>query len=498
MVTTETTMVSAGGNVEHEFKQLEQEGNKHLLMTRCEEYAGWTLPYLFMPTTAAGSTEQQYDYQSLGARCVNHLANKLVFALFNPTRPFFKLDAQPEYKEELEAAGINSSLLTMLFSKAERQAMSMMMKRRIRTNIILAMKHIIVTGNGLLYVPPDGSAVQVYNLRDYVVRRDLSGEPVLIITKDHKKKATLPENIQKQLPKKEMQENVVLYTRVVREGKRWKMTQAVDDVNLDSSGEWDKLSLPWIPITWELPRGYQYGVGLVEQFSGAFNVISILSEALTTGGAISADIKRLVDPTGVTDVYELNNARSGEYVSGRAGDITTPELGKSNDLTWVANLLDRYERTIGQAFLLNSAVTRDAERVTAEEIRRQAQELETSLGGVHSALADDLQTPLAYLALRGIDFNVDGKKIEPLVITGMDALQRENDADNLMMFFGDLAQLASVPEPFMRYMKPEPTLQYMAANRGVDYETFLKKEQEVQAEVQAEQQAMMQQQGPVA
>lgn len=47
------------------------------------------------------------------------------------------------------------------------------------------------------------------------------------------------------------------------------------------------------------------------------------------------------------------------------------------------------------AFLLNSAVQRQGERVTAEEIRYVAGELEDTLGGVYSILAQELQLPLA-------------------------------------------------------------------------------------------------------
>ena len=482
---------SLSGAIEKEFKKLELD--KGDLMTRAEQYAGWTLPNLFTPNVSPGQ-EQQGDFQSLGAQGVNHLANKLVFALFNPTRPFFKLEADPDYKAQLEEDGITDAQLQVVFSKAERMSMTNLLRRRIRVNVVMAMKHLIITGNCLVYVPPNGGDVQVYSLRDYVCRRDLSGKAVLLITKDHKKKATLPTEVQAQLPTYDAEDNVVLYTRVEYRDNRYYMTQAVNDVPLDSTGEWDELSIPWIPLTWSMPRGWQYGTGLVEEYAGSFNVVSILSESLVRAGAISADIKFLVDPSGITDFQALNKAENGEYVPGRTDDVQALQLGKDRDLQWVQSLLEVVERRIAQAFLLNSAVTRDAERVTAEEIRRQAQELETSLGGVYSALADDLQTPLAYLTLKASDFEVDGKKIKPLIVTGMDSLQRDSDADNMLLFLGDLAQLASVPEPLLARIKPEALTQLLAANRGIDYENFLKSEKEVQQEQAQQQQALAQQQ----
>ena len=491
----ETTVTSQGGAMEREFQQLSLD--KGDLLTRCEQYAGWTLPTVLMPNTTQGSVEQQQDFQALGAQGVNHLANKLVFALFNPSRPFFKLDAGVQYTQELAEQGIPPAQLQLVFSKAERESMTSIMKRRLRANIVMSMKNLIITGNCLFYVPPSGGNVQVYNLRDYVTHRDLSGEVVIMITKDHKKKSTLPVEIQEQLPDFKPDDNLVLYTRLERIENTYYMTQAVNHVMLASTGQWEKNDLPWIPLVWNLPRGWHYGVGLVEEYAGTFNAISILTDALVRAGVIAADIKFLVDPAGVTDFTALNRALSGEYVPGRPNDIHAIQLDKAQDLQNAATLLDKLERRIGQAFLITSAVTRDAERVTAQEIRQQAQELETSLGGVYSTLADDFQTPLAYLALKDIDFGIDGKKIQPLIITGMDSLQRDNDADNMILFLQDLSMLGQVPEQVLMRLKPEPLAQLLAANRGVDYEVFLKTDKELAVEMQQQQAAQqgMPQQG---
>ena len=158
--------------------------------------------------------------------------------------------------------------------------------------------------------------------------------------------------------------------------------------------------------------------------------------------------------------------------------------------------MEKLERRLGQAFLLGSAITRDAERVTAEEIRQQARELESSLGGVYSTLAEDFQTPLAYIALNEIDFKVDGKRIQPMVVTGMDSLQRDSDADSMLLFIQDLAALAQVPENLAIRMKEDPLVQLLAANRGIDHEQFLRSEKEVQ-QIQAQQMQaqQMQEQG---
>ena len=63
------------------------------------------------------------------------------------------------------------------------------------------------------------------------------------------------------------------------------------------------------------------------------------------------------------------------------------QTDKQYDLRVVVDAIQRFEERMSFAFLLNAAVQRDAERVTAQEIRYMANELETALGGVYSLLS---------------------------------------------------------------------------------------------------------------
>src|SRR5690606_39318157 len=101
-------------------------------------------------------------------------------------------------------------------------------------------------------------------------------------------------------------------------------------------------------------------------------------------------------------------------------------------------------------FRSNSAMTRDAERVTAEEIRMTAMELETSFGGTYTALAGNFQTPLANWLLEKVDTKIDGKDFRVVVITGLDALSRNGELENLRLVFEDLAALQAAPEALLQ------------------------------------------------
>ena len=464
------------------------------LMERCEEYAGWTLPSIFPPAEVGSQDELQRDYQPLGAKATNHLANKLVFALFNPSRPFFRLDASDEYKVKLSDEGLEDNVLQEAFSAAEQKAINGMATRSIRRTLVMIMKQLIITGNALMYIPTDTDKnVQAYSLRDYVAKRDPSGHVMRIITRDKVAVSTLDEDVQQSLGEEyKPTDEVNLYTNIDFTVTTFTATQAVNHVSLDTQHSGVMKDSPWIPLTWSLPRGFDYGVGLVEEYAGAFTTVSILTESLVKAGVIAADMKFLVNPSGVTDYTALNQAQTGEYVPGRPDDVHALNLDKINDLQWVSAVVDSTSRDIATAFLLNSAITRDAERVTAEEIRRQAQELETSLGGVYSSLSDDLQEPLAYLLLDAIDLSVNGKDIIATVVTGMDSLQRDADADNMLMFLNDLSIMGQIPEIVAVRIDMDKLISKLGANRRVNSKEFMKSKEQLQQEQQAAQQAQQQ------
>src|SRR5690606_19410025 len=77
-------------SIEARFNQLD--GQRSTILTNCEQYAEWTLPYLFpRDYTNTETVELQNPPDSIGARGVNHLANKVTTTLFRPQGPFFKL-----------------------------------------------------------------------------------------------------------------------------------------------------------------------------------------------------------------------------------------------------------------------------------------------------------------------------------------------------------------------------------------------------------------------
>lgn len=487
------------------FKTIKQEwehlDNKRVsICNHTEDYARWTLPYLFPPRGTTDSQEMSVAAGSIGARSVNHLANKLVSTLFVPYRPFFRLTLTDEARQALVSRGIKEEDIDLMLSRAENAAMQSMSIAVHRTQAVLAMKNLIVTGNACLYYPQEGN-VEVYNLRDYVVQRNMNGKLLKLITRDSKVFEALPPNVQKALQENTRRRykpdtSVDLFTKIEYnyDTTKYVVTQAVDTYTLpDVVGTYPADKLPWIVLTWNMVRGEDYGRGLVEDYAYAFHSHQVLTAAQMRLYAIVADVKLLVDPASTIDVEELNTSASGTYIPGKADDITCPKFGVEFNLAGINEKISSLERELAQAFLLTSAVTRDAERVTAEEIRMQVTELETAHGGIYSRLAAEWQTPLVGIVLDRIGFSLDGNYV-PQVVTGMEAMSRSGDLENMQLFIADLANTAAIPERFQMYLKEDGLLATLGALRSVQYEKFLKSQEEVAKEQAAAQQQAMQMQ----
>lgn len=494
----------APSKIKERYNQLKTLRDPYL--RRTEEYAKWTLPYLYSGTTQDttgdnGSSEQEASWQSIGARAVNHLANKYMMALFPASRPFFRLDVPAKTMAELmQATQETKTMLEFTFGNMEREAAIKQFERnRSRPAILEALKHLSISGNALVYIPREGN-LQCYNLADYVVLRDPSGDIIEIITKDKKDLSTLPPELQDLLRKETGKEengeqpeleHVDLYTRIRWKQGRYYVHQALEQYAVEGESWVQKEKLRWVPLRWNSLRNEHYGRGLVEDNRGNFHAAHMITLALAEGVIAASDLKFLVDPNSGVDIDELTKSPTGTYHYGEKDSVHMIETTNSQVWQFLISRLEHYEREIGMTFLLNSAATRDAERVTAQEIRLQAHELETSHGGVYSTLATDLQSPIARFNLEQVGATIAGKNIEPIIITGLEALGRAADLENLQLWLQDLVLLKDLPESFLAEFEPKSYLQFSAAARGVEYTKFLKTPEQKAADTQAIQQSQL-------
>lgn len=470
----------------------ELDNYKSAILEKSERYAKWTIPNVFPSDNIVEGEVLSTQLDSIGAEALNNLTNKLMIALFSPTVPFFRIELSLEKKKKYlnELNLKNETELESILSNIEKETVKLLAKKGLREAVFELLQLLIVTGNALIYYPDDGD-IEVFSIRDYCVKRGAGGKIISIIIKDDRLYSSLSERTKSVIGEGgrlyDDNDSVSYFIKCVRgEDGKFHVTHWVEDVllsNDDTKGIYSEGELPYVPLVWKIARGMNYGTGLVEEYQGDFLGIEVLQEAFVKGLFVAADIKRLVNPGGVTDIDELVDSEFGAYVSGNSSDITTPKVDKGSDFQMVEKGIDGFSRRIARAFLISSLVTRDAERVTAFEIQQQITELETSLGGVFNRLSSTLQYKLASFGLVEYDRSLTVKNgIEPTITTGVDAISRFNEMSVVKSWLNDLAILNGVPESVLSKLDTQSLASYMAYSGGIDASKFVKSQEVIKQE----------------
>lgn len=446
------------------------------LLTRVERYAALTIPKVCYPTGHdAISIDEAHDYQSIGAQAVNHLSNKLMLAMFAPSRPFAKLRAGKKTKAQAASIGASEVDIDSILAAGERAAIAELDARGQRPKLFQVMRHIVVAGNVLLFLEKEN--MRVFGLRNYVVKRNLKGQVMHLLIRENVRFDELEQAIVTLYRSNYQDDSKVNFYKWIKleANGQYTMTQWLDEKRLPAAynGRWPANKMPYQAITWDLADDSDYGTGLVEEYIGDFESLSVLSEAVVNGGVLGTEYRWMVNPTGITSVDDLNNSENGDALPGLPADVAPTQGGNPQAIETASAVLDRYERRVSRGFLMGSAVIRDAERVTQEEVRLTAMELETAFGGVYSTLAGSLQLPVARWLFDAIDLKLGGSDIEVTIVTGLDALSRNGDLENFRAAMGDMAAVSQVPDNLAARVKWEAVAKFVGQGRNIDLAKFI-------------------------
>lgn len=380
-------------------------------------------------------------------------------------------------------------------NKIERAVSTEIETGAFRVKFFEVLRYLAVVGDSLLYLPDEGGA-RVYRLDQYVVRRDPMGNPIEIITKEQVYPSVLPDEIREDIQKiaaDKKKETVEIYTRVLlNDSRQWEVYQECEGIEVPGTrGTYPYDECPWLAVRWTAIDGEDYGRSIVEEYLGDLMTLEALTKAITEGSLEAARIIHFVNPSSVTNPRDVAQARTGDVLVGNAGDVTTKQLDKYADFRIAAERIAEIEERLSHAFLMMESIQRHAERVTAEEIRVMARELEDSLGGVYSVLSQELQLPIvkrlmAQMARRGILPDLPKDTIKPMIVTGIEALGRGQDLTKIQAFLATIAGLppALQQEVAMRLNAGDIALR-VATSLGIDASGMLISEQEYQMKMQA-------------
>jgi hypothetical protein len=483
-------------------------GKRDQVLTRGRDCADLTIPALMPPEGSDENTALSTPYQSLGSRGVNNLTSKLRLALFPPGNPFFRFQidsntidviaqAEPAVADQIE--GVMQSLENEALDELEQGNDSVILHS--------AIKQLVVTGNVLLHMPKSEDS-RIFRLQNYVVVRDASGAWYEIVAQEIVSKYTLPDEAKSVLAdvqKGEVDdEDVTIYTHVTRDGDKAVWYQEIDEQEIPkSAGKSDYENCPYIPLRWAALENENYGRGHCEEYLGDLRSLEDLSKDVVAFSAAAAKVLFLDRPNSTTDLKALQEAESGEFVEGNIEDIGVLQVGKLQDFQVVKKQIDDLTLRLSHAFLLSTGTVRDAERVTAEEIRMQAQELEDVLGGVYTVLAAELQQKVVRrlierLKAKGRFPTLPSGTVNPVIVTGFEALGRGHELNKLRQYFAD--GVAMYGEAFMQEFNAAAVADRLATHHNVDVDALKKTPEQKQQEAAMQAQASMMDKatGPVA
>jgi hypothetical protein len=484
---------------------------------RAEKHARVTIPALFPERDFTSSSELYTPYQSVGARGINNLASKLLLSLFPPNSTFFKLSVDELTLEKMTGqAGFRAQVEEGL-GKIERKVLNDLETSPSRATIFEALKQLLVSGNDLICVR-DSHEVRTFTLRQYCAKRAPEGTVLEIVVEEKIAEAALPEvalNILRNkgatadtnnysLPsdtpitdKRDANATHCVYTYVRLAGDMYKEHQEIaGEVIPGTEAEYPKDKSPWLVLRFTKIDGQDYGRAYVEEYYGDLWTLECLMEALTGAASVLSKVVFFVDPASQTNANDLAKAETGDVIEGKSSDVSVLQVEKSHDLSFAKALADEIIQRLSYAFLLNTAIQRNGERVTAEEIRYMARELEDVLGGTYSVMSQEFQLPfvrriLAVLAKRGEIPHLP-KEIQPLITTGISALGRGHDIDKLDAFLQG-AQQALGPQVLAQWVNIPDYLKRRATALSIDMAGLIKTQEQV---TQEQQQAQLAQLGP--
>ena len=500
-------------NVLAQSRYSELTSDRQQFLDTAEEAAFFTLPYLMPKNGHAQGERLHTPWQSIGAKGVNVLASKLMLALFPINTSFFKLqinDAElakmPELPEDVR------SEIDLSLAKIERMVMQNISETADRVQLDTAMKHLIITGNVLLYMSK--KVLRLFPLDRYVVSRDGEGNVMEIITQEIVDRSLLPKEFQAMNPERDVNspgedgpkegvatrgnkgksDDAIVYTYVRLEDGQHRWYQECDGKMIPGSKSSSPLKTsPWIALRYIHCDGESYGRGRCEEFIGDLRSLESLQRSMVEGSAAASKVVFMVSPSATTKPQSLANASNGAIIQGRPDDVSVIQVGKTADFRTVLEMINMLTTRVSDAFLVLDV--RKSERTTATEVQATIQELNEQLGGIYSSLTSELLQP--YLSRKLMILQRSGSTpalpkglISPTVVAGLYGIGRGQDKQALVEFVQTLAQSMG-PEALAQYVNPGEFIKRLAAASGIDYLNLVKTPEALQQEQQQAQQAQM-------
>tara|TARA_R110002012_G_scaffold140775_1_gene298416 strand:- start:1594 stop:3117 length:1524 start_codon:yes stop_codon:yes gene_type:complete len=464
-----------------------------------------TIPSLLPLDGLTNNGELPKPFSSVAGRGVTNMSSRMLSALLPLNDlPFFKFELTNGESADPETFSYMESLSTQIFNK--------LTTNNLRESLFLALQHLIVSGDCLMIMEDDFS-FRVYRLDQYTVRRNIDGSIVELIYIDWVPKDPnssdyeafdnnfFPSswNALNNLPDYEAN-----FCRVVWNEKKsvWDYFSEDAEGNEVDSGEY--INTPFLPLRWIGVTGEDYGRSHCEEILGDIETLEAYTKAMIDGMTAASTFWMAVDPAGITDIDDVASSPTGSFIGARQNDVFTlsPAQTISPQLSAAQTAVDGMRREVGNAFLLGSAGVRQADRVTATEVRMLGMEIENVLGGAFSAIARALLEPIVRrtISLMIKEDEVDERlaaefmdegQLTINIVTGLQALSRDSDLTKLMQM-GEMVR--NLPPEAIQHFRWDQYGIALISSLGFDPRNWVRNEEETDQRMAEQQQQAMQMQ----
>lgn len=483
--------------------------NREAVIEAGRRMADLTIPSVFPPDGYIAGDNLPGNNQSMGAFAVNALASELMFMAFPPGQPIMKLELQvaklqAEINQDPELYARTVLALSQL-ELAHRKKFSTLPL----ASAYLGYIRLLLVGGNALWRHITLESPTFHPPTSYVCSRTSEGHPVVSVLKQAVRVATMDPEDQSQIyrnqpelrdsPVKSWLHEADIYSvcRLKNYGngdRSWCYWQEHKGELLKGTEvETDYDDCPLWP-GWMIPvYGQNWGTSYCEQYRGDLFKLETLGSALNDLSALAAWALIFSKPGSRTNVRQLQNARNLDVLSGSSEDVSVFRSEKNADASFVLQDFEQAAKRVGAAFLVQSAVMRDGERVTKEEVQRTGRQLDRAMGGLYTEIAQGSQRRIITRAVRLHEEDaphlpaIPANTVSLDVITGMDAMGATNDATELAEFGLALNQIFG-PQAAAENLNVNDFATRMASYKGIKPDGLVKRPEDIAAERQQQQQ----------
>lgn len=464
-------------------------------LERKREYAALTLPFLLPPNGWVDGNTLPVPWSSASAESINALASRIVSVLLpvvgsrifelGVTAPF---NGEPPTPDEV-VLGMNR--LTQFSTER-------LLNTNIRSVLYRAYQHLIVAGDVLLYVRPDGRGFHLHGVDHFVVRRDPSKfnqwTDLIVVTwepADKNGPAPVVPSSLSGMARRGNRQMSPIFTQVTRE-ENGTFTTVVERKGVQTITQ-DSYSA-YLPLRWRELDNADYSFSMIEELGGDVHALDAKAKALTDLTLMVAEHRTLVDPSGLTETRDLVESSNGAVIPGREGDVGYMQFAQPTTVGAVLQVVQADETKMGRRFLQNSLVQPRGDRVTARQSVIIAEELEQQLGGVVTFSAGELMEPMirAYLVSLAIaealppeipEVLTDQEQLVSITVrSGIEVLQKEAQRERMV---DALTIMQTMPDQAQAALHWDQIIRDWWGLIGLDYEGRVKTKEEMVAEAAA-------------